>query len=250
MSLEHDPTKRFTDRAADYVQYRPSYPAGAIDAVLAGLGLPERIAAVDVGAGTGISARLLAARGVHVIAVEPNRAMRESAESHPRVQWHEGTAETTGLDEAAYDLALAAQSFHWFRQAEALRELGRILRRGARLALMWNRRSQEDPLTFGYRRAIREIGGESSAERTAFDPRILERSGFFSPAEVAEFPNRQTLDLEGLVGRARSASYVPRTGPRAERLVELLRELHAEHADDTGRVTLVYTTELHRSRRL
>src|SRR5262249_9155206 len=118
---EPDPTQRFTDRAADYVKYRPGYPAAAIDAVIAGLGPPEGIVAVDVGAGTGISARLLAARGVNVVAVEPNRAMRESAVPHERVTWRDGTAEATALDDASFGLALAAQSFHWFKQDDALR---------------------------------------------------------------------------------------------------------------------------------
>src|SRR5262245_2571962 len=50
-----NPTGRFTDRAADYVKYRPDYPTAAFDAVLGGLGDPARVHAVDVGAGTGIS---------------------------------------------------------------------------------------------------------------------------------------------------------------------------------------------------
>ena len=72
---EQSPTARFSDRADDYVKYRPSYPPEAIDAVLEGLGEPAAVVAADVGAGTGISARLLSARGVRVIAVEPNREM-------------------------------------------------------------------------------------------------------------------------------------------------------------------------------
>ncbi len=73
-----DPTGRFSNRADDYARHRPTYPAAAIDALLAGLGPASGLVAVDVGAGTGISARLLAERGVSVIAVEPNRAMREA----------------------------------------------------------------------------------------------------------------------------------------------------------------------------
>ena len=81
-----DTVGRFDDRAADYVKYRPTYPAEAIDTILKGLGPPQRLLAVDIGAGTGISARLLADRGVHVIAVEPGEAMRGAAEPHDRVR--------------------------------------------------------------------------------------------------------------------------------------------------------------------
>ena len=73
---QQQPTTRFSDRAADYVRFRPTYPAEAIDAVVAGLGAPEGLAAADIGAGTGISARLLAERGVGVFAGEPNAALR------------------------------------------------------------------------------------------------------------------------------------------------------------------------------
>ena len=70
------PTTRFSGRAADYVRHRPGYPAAAIAAVLRGLGDPVRLVAADVGAGTGISSRLLAERGVRVLAIEPNAEMR------------------------------------------------------------------------------------------------------------------------------------------------------------------------------
>jgi hypothetical protein len=40
---------------------------------------------------------------------------------------------------------------------------------------------------------------------------------------------------------------VPKSGPDAERLVELLRALHARHADADGFVRLVYETEVFRA---
>ena len=63
------------------------------------------------------------------------------------------------------------------------------------------------------------------------------------------FPNGQRLDLPGLIGRARSASYVPKDGASAERLLERLRDLHQRFADGTGHVTLVYETEVYRAAR-
>jgi SAM-dependent methyltransferase len=108
-----DPTGRFTNRAEDYAKHRPSYPDAAIDAVLMGLGAPPDLVAADVGAGTGISSRALAARGLRVVAIEPNAAMRAKAEPHPRVEWRDGTGERTGLPPASVDLVLCAQAFHW-----------------------------------------------------------------------------------------------------------------------------------------
>jgi hypothetical protein len=82
-----DTVGRFRDRAADYVKYRPTYPAAAIDAILDRLGAPDRMLAADIGAGTGISARLLGDRRVRVVAVEPGEAMRRAADPHRQVAW-------------------------------------------------------------------------------------------------------------------------------------------------------------------
>jgi SAM-dependent methyltransferase len=239
-----DTVGRFTDRAADYVRYRPTYPAEAIQAILDGLGPPERVVAADIGAGTGISARALGELGVRVVAVEPGNGMRGAAASHPNVTWVAGRAEATGLRSDAVDLVLCAQSFHWFRAEETLREFARILRPSGRIAIAWNRRSTTDPLTAGYRQAIADVGGEIPAERMPFDPDVIVRSGLFAAVERTTFPNFQRLNLDGLIGRARSASYVPKTGPAAERLLGLLRSLHTRYADETGLVTLVYETEV------
>jgi hypothetical protein len=81
-SNDRDTVERFNDRAADYIQYRPTYPAVAVDAILNGLGQPERLVAADVGPETGISARVLGDRGVRVIGVEPGEAMRRAAAPH------------------------------------------------------------------------------------------------------------------------------------------------------------------------
>jgi SAM-dependent methyltransferase len=240
---------RFDNRADDYVKYRPTYPAAAIDAVLDGLGDPARLTAADVGAGTGISARLLGDRGVHVIAVEPGEVMRRAAAPHPRVSWVSAKAQATGLAAASLDLVLCAQAFHWFHSPEAIAEFARVLKPGGRLAIMWNRRSTTDPLTAGYRDAIAEAGGDMAAERMAFTPAIVSETRLFTPVTRVAFPSDQRLDLDGLIGRARSASYVPKEGPAAERLLERLRALHAAYADGGGLVTMVYETEVYVSRR-
>jgi SAM-dependent methyltransferase len=245
-----DTVGRFSARAADYVRYRPTYPAEAVHAILDGLLPPERLVAADVGAGTGISARLLGAQGVRVVAVEPGEAMRRAAAPHPNVAWVAGRAEATGLCSQAVDLVLCAQSFHWFRAADALSEFARILKHRRRLAISWNRRSASDPLTVGYRRAIVDVGGETTVESMGFDPDVITRSELFSPPERRSFPNLQRLDLDGLIGRARSASYVPKSGAAGERLLRLLRTLHEQYADASGFVTLVYETEVFCSNKL
>lgn len=241
---EHRPTTRFSDRAADYVLHRPSYPSGAIDALLDGLRAPTVGApiAADIGAGTGISARLLADRGVRVIAIEPSQAMRDAAEPHELVEWRDAVAEATGLSDAGVDLVLCAQSYHWFDPARACREFARVLRPRGRLALMWNDADESDRVARGYYDLVRAASGGAgpTSHRTiARDPTLA--PPFDSRAmKRLRFRNEQRLTREGLVGRAMSASYVPRRGDDAARLIEGLHELHARHADADARVTLVY----------
>ncbi len=244
-----DTIARFNDRAEDYVKYRPGYPADAIAALADGAGVPGRAVAADIGAGTGISARLVADRGVRVIAVEPGDVMRRAAAPHPRVAWLAATAEAIGLATGSVDLVVCAQSFHWFHTRAAVAELARILKPGGRLAIMWNRRSMTEPLTAGFRQAILDSGGEVPAEQMPFVPAIVSEDGLFTPCERHAYANSQRLDLEGLIGRAHSASYVPKSGEAGQRLLDRLRALHARFAAPDGTVTLVYETEVYLSRR-
>jgi SAM-dependent methyltransferase len=246
----HDPTGRFSNRADDYAKYRPTYPREAIDALLHGLGAPETLFAVDVGAGTGIASRLLAERGVRVVAVEPNRSMREASAPDPRVTFLDGTAETIPVADAAADLVLAAQAFHWFRAEPSVREMARALRPRGRLALVWNRRSTADPFTAGYRDALLALGANPALEAMESDVGSVERSGLFGPTRVERFVHAQSLDRDSLVGRALSASYVPKEGAALDELVRKLDALFGRHADAEGRVAMVYETEVRLSERL
>ena len=233
-----NPTQRFAERAGDYVVGRPSYPPAAIDVLFEGLGDPARVCVADLGAGTGISSRLLAARGAHVLALEPNPAMRSAAEPDERITWDPGTAEATGIDEAGVDLVTAFQAFHWFDFATALREIVRILRPGGRAAVVYNERDEADPFTAAYGDLVRRYQTDPTERRrrdavdafTAFE-------GWHGGAQRTEFRNEQVLDLDGLLARARSTSYLPKTGAAGRELHDEIRVLF-ERYQVHGRVTM------------
>ena len=90
---------------------------------------------------------------------------------------------------------------------------------------------------------IIDVGGETTAERILSTRRARGQRTRHAPERTA-FPNDQRLDLDGFIGRARSASYVPKTGPAGDRLLALLRSLHARYAAADGTVALVYETEV------
>lgn len=241
------PTTRFDDRAKLYARYRPSYPPEAIDAALEGLGEPSRLVAADIGAGTGILSRLLADRGVGVLGVEPNAQMRAAATPHPRVRWVEGTAEATTLGDNSVDLIVSGQAWHWFEPNATSREMARIARSGARLALLWYDDLPGDAASAEYRRIVepgaRETFGIHAVEQWV--PTLAPPLDGLA-CERLEFAYSYRLDLAGLIGRARSASYVPHEGPDADRLEREMTAMHARFAEPDDLVTLGLLCIVHR----
>jgi SAM-dependent methyltransferase len=244
-----NPLTRFSDRAADYVKYRPSYPAAAIDIILAGLGAAPVVA--DIGAGTGISARLLADRGARVIAIEPNAAMRAAAASHPAISARNGTAEATGLADASVDLITCFQAFHWFDPEPTLREFQRILKSTAaartpgRLALVWNDRNKQDAFTNEYSNLIAAASTDRVIHQRSDSAQPLLMSPHFTNIQLITVANSQALDVAGLIGRVLSNSYIPRAGIAIEQLKSSLEKLHDRYKDDRGFVYLNYMTSVH-----
>lgn len=233
-----NPTSRFSTRAQAYAAFRPSYPASAIDVVLDGLGDPRALVIADIGSGTGISSRLFAERGAAVIAVEPNAQMRAAAQPHPNVRWHEGTAEQTGLQAGSVDLVVACQAFHWFANDAAMAEFRRIARH--RAAMLQYERDERDAFTKAYSEIVRAYATDDTEMMRQVGLRVF---AGFPNARVTRTEHRssQTLDRDALLGRAASSSYLPSTGPAAERLQADLRDLFERFQRD-GRVTLAMVT--------
>jgi len=230
-------TTRFTGRAHDYAAHRPSYGDDVLAFALDGLGPTPRVA--DLGAGSGISSRLLAKHGALVFAVEPNAAMRAQAGDSPGVTLVNGTGERTTLGDASVDAATAFQAFHWFANDDALGEIRRIVRPGGSAILVLNERDERDPFARAYGDLVRRYA-EDDTER-----RRIDSLAFFQrlPGTITkrEFANGQDLDREGLLGRTRSTSYVPHDGPNAVALHDDVGALFDAQATD-GHVRLALVT--------
>lgn len=243
-----EPTERFSNRVESYVRARPSYPPALLDLLAERCGLSAQAVVADIGSGTGILTRLLLDHGSAVYAVEPNAAMRGAAEAalggYPGFTSVAATAEATTLLDSSVDLVTAGQAYHWFDPPRARREFARILRPGGYVALIWNdRRPGGTPFLEGYEQLLLTYGTDYT---TVTHTRISEADlqGFFgaAPLQRAAFPNRQTLDLEGLRARLVSSSYTPAPGqPGHAEMLEALAALFAQH-QVAGLVAMDYDT--------
>lgn len=131
----------FTGLAQDYAMSRPDYSATLLRALL---GVAQARTVADVGAGTGIWSRMLAESGLDCHAVEPCGDMRKEGKTHTarlNVEWHDGSAEATGLADGQVDWVTMASSFHWTDPAKSLPEFHRILIPGGSLTVLWNPRN-------------------------------------------------------------------------------------------------------------
>jgi SAM-dependent methyltransferase len=238
-----DPRERFSGAASGYARSRPSYPAPVVDWVLAEAAVEPGDRVADVGCGTGIFTRLLAARGMQVVGIDPNQDMlAEARAAGVPPEYQRGEAEATGLDEASVALVTAAQVFHWLDADRALAEFRRILRPGAHAAAIWNLRG-EGRLMEDYDVLLRRFSTEYSVLESWEDclARLRAHPRVAAP-RVFETPNAQLLDFEGLHGRAWSSSYVRHGVEDATGFDAALRALFDAHARD-GSIEFRYRTK-------
>jgi SAM-dependent methyltransferase len=249
-----DSTKRFSSRVENYVRFRPGYPPEMGELLRNEYGLTEDSEVGDIGSGTGLLSRLFLDAGLAVTGVEPNREMREAGDAllagYARFRSIDGTAEATTLADSSADLITAAQAFHWFDVDATRREWIRVLRPDAAVALIWNERFIDTPF-------MREVEAITDKYAAAGDPegKIREAGrgrigGLFGPSgfRVDEFPNHQSFDLAGLVGRISSSSYLPMAGePAHEEMSGELQVVFERWAED-GLVRFLYRTKVFHGR--
>ena len=245
-----DPIQRFSDRVDAYVAARPPYP----DELAAALGREFDLAAgatvADLGSGTGLSCLPFLRAGFAVIGVDPNDAMRAAGDrflsGFTSFRSVRGSAEATALAAGSVDLVVAAQAAHWFDTMKARNEARRILRRPARVALIWNDRiSTGAAFAEGYEQLLLEFGTDYAQVRHRHSHQGLVAEFFGGPhARELRFDNPTSLDFETLLARVNSASYVPRPdAPAWAPMIARLRVLF-DRTQAQGRVRMDYVTRV------
>jgi ubiquinone/menaquinone biosynthesis C-methylase UbiE len=209
---------------------------------------PEHIVA-DIGSGTGISSELFIENGNEVYAIEPNREMRLAAESLNKGSSNfisiDGTGDATGLPDSSIDFIICAQTFHWLDAIEAKKEFWRILKPTGKVVLIWNERSIESDFQKEYEETLyRCVSAYKEVTHRDISESVL--SDFFSPRTMTKYqlPNFQDLDLNGLIGRMMSSSYIPKEGEEHHILVKEITRLFHSHQVD-GKIRFEYKTSVY-----
>jgi len=122
----------FSGCAGQYAAFRPRYPLGLFRWLAAAA--PGRKRAWDCACGSGQASVDLAEHFDEVIGTDLSSSQLAQARSHPRVAYRVGTAESSGLPDAAFDLVTVAQALHWFDLDRFYSEARRVLRPGGLLA--------------------------------------------------------------------------------------------------------------------
>ena len=187
--------------AALYDRRRPSYPDALIADViaLAGIGPEGRI--LEIGCGTGKATLPFARRGYRMLCVELGENLAKVAAAnlapYPRVTVQQVAFEAWPLEEAAFDLVLSAQAFHWIDPAVRLVKTAAALRSSGMLALFWNQYPPlPEPLGSALEALYHERAPALAAKQTrrGLDERVeiiagdIEHSGYFRRPVVRLYP--------------------------------------------------------------
>jgi SAM-dependent methyltransferase len=221
----------FSREAASYGRGRPDYPPQLAAWLQQVLQLRAGKRAVDLGAGTGKFTRLLLQSGASVVAIEPVDAMRvQLLQDFSGITALAATAQAMPLADASVDAVVCAQAFHWFASHEALREIGRVLKPGGKLGLVWNVRDETVDWVAAITRIMAPYEGDTPRLHSSEWRRLFPNELFSELQETSVLHQHVGSAQAVILDRVLSVSFIAAL-PAAERahVVQQLKALIASH---------------------
>jgi len=123
----------FSSQAENYATYRPSYPKELFDHVLQYVA--NNNTAWDCATGNGQAALSIAPHFIKVFATDISEKQILHAKSHANLYYEVAAAEHTNFPESFFDLITVAQAYHWFRFEEFEKEVRRVAKKNAVIAV-------------------------------------------------------------------------------------------------------------------
>lgn len=213
-AIHSSATVGFDRAGADYERGRPGYPPDAVELLTLELEIGAGRLVVDLAAGTGKLTRALAPYHATIVAVEPVAGMREQlVGAVPGIEVLDGTAERIPLQDASVDAVLVAQAFHWFDAARAAAEIHRVLRPAGGLGVIWNSWDESVGWVAQLQERVHAHVGDTPQQRNSPWLAELEASGLFTPSTEQVIPNLVRGELDTLLARVSSVSYIASLEP-------------------------------------
>ena len=237
-----DSKKRFSKTIKYYDLYRPSYPHTLINWIQRHTKLKSGSTIVDIGCGTGISTRLFTHQGFKVIGIDPNLAMLKVAHRQKGATYQAGEATHTGLATNSTDLITIAQALHWLDIHPTLQEFKRILKPNGHCCAFWNTRNPKTEFIRAYNMLILQHSQEySKTPKPTENVQKIRLSPLVKSLIEKRFVNSQTFDLQGIIGRAYSTSYIAHGVKHHAKFKQELTNLFHKHKHN-DQVTFHYHT--------
>ncbi len=202
--------------AEAYERFRPGYPVGLYDLVMAYAGRPVRTA-LEIGAGTGKATRLFAQRGIVVTATEPDGAMLAELGKHvpANVKVVQAAFEDVRPG-GGYGLVYAAAALHWTKPQGRWSRVAGLLEPGGVFASFGGPARLADPVVEEAVRAARapfldsdEVpspDGTPAGHAMQWPGTELDRSEWFTDVRQAVIERRLTMSARDYIGQLSTIS--------------------------------------------
>ena len=199
----------FSKQAADYAQFRPTYPQELFDYL--GNIAPSRQLAWDCGTGNGQAAVGLASVFDSVIATDASEKQITNAALHERVDYRVALAEDSDIDSGTVDLIMVAQALHWFDLSRFYAEAQRVLKPdGVLAASAYNLLQIEPVIDEVVNRYYYEVVGSFWPPERKLVERFADLPFTFHKIDPPKFEMRASWNLDHLVGYLRTWSSTQR----------------------------------------
>lgn len=225
-----DRRQSFGAVARAYDRHRPGYPAEFIAHLLRRAEVEAEHLVLDLGAGTGQLAKRVLELGFEAVGVEPDHRMRAVlAENIGDERAHRGSAEAIPLPDASVQAVVAGQMWHWVDPARAVPEVGRVVRPGGTLIVLWILRDDRVPWI---KRLVARVSVPDPYQQFN-DASVPEFGEPFGPREAFEFEFTHTLTDEEFIAGLTTVSSVALAPDRDEQL-ERARQMLVDDPDIGG----------------
>eukprot|EP00808_Paulinella_micropora_P003889 g76593.t1 len=212
---------------------------------------------LDVGAGTGKFAAAIeeyAPIPVHVIAVEPVKAMRHTMrQKRPSTPVYAGSADSLPVASSSVHAVVAGQAFHWFATPAALKEFARVLVPRGRLGLMFNERDvSASPFVARLEKELDKwYPACTPRQRNLEWKKVFNPPTYFTPLEETHLTRTLHRSVPTLLDMIMSISVIAERSEQERSVIRhtfesLTKEYHPEVADtDSSTLCLPYVTSIY-----